>query len=121
MSEGESTWQDVLKTQQEELRRLEMESDALDAETGQLDVDINKALRRNSSKIGSLRPSSGTGRVAVSVIPGSPARGRDLVAALHEEAPDLPDIQVERERPPPEPAPPSTPDIDSKAPDTAAK
>ena len=120
--DGDENWQDVLRAQQDEMRRLEMMNEALDEGTGQLDADINKALKRTSTKLASSRPLSGKKRGGSAGMIGSPPRGRDLVESLHEEAPDLPDIQVDRENQDlPEPAPPTSPDIDPKAPDTAAK
>lgn len=122
MNEGdEGGWQDVLRTQQEELRRLEMMNDALDAGNGQLDADINKALKKASTK--SPRPlSSGRKRGASGggVGIGSPLRCRDLVQGLVEEVPDLPDVQSDQPGTLPEPAP-GSPDIDPKAPDTALR
>lgn len=124
MDDGdEGNWQDVLRAQQEELRRLELMNDELDAGTNQLDADINKALKKTSTKIATARPLSARKRGASggAIGVGSPLRGRDLVAGLEEDVPGIPDIDVgETAHKLPDPAPPS-PDIDPKAPETAAK
>lgn len=131
MGDTDGTWQDVLRTQQEELRRLELMNEALDAGTGQLDADINKALKKTSTKLATTsRPSSSSrptsaprGRIgpAIGLSPRHSRGGRDLVAGLDEDVPDIPHIQVNDHGALPEPAPPSSPDIDPKAPDTVAK
>jgi hypothetical protein len=43
-------WEEVLRAQQEELRRLEQMNEELDAGHGNLDADITKALRKSSLK-----------------------------------------------------------------------
>jgi hypothetical protein len=44
-----ASWQDILREQQEELRRLEQMNEALDADQGALDADINRALKPRSA------------------------------------------------------------------------
>lgn len=115
-------WQDVLRAQQEELRRLELMNEALDAGNGQLDADINRALRKTSVKLTSTRPSSGKtrGASAGAAMASSTPRSRQPVGG-DEEVPDIPSLNVSEDPTAAHPAPPTSPEIDPKAPDTAAK
>jgi hypothetical protein len=139
-----TSWQDILREQQEELRRLEQMNEALDADQGALDADINRALKPRSaaSTAAAARARSGAGGSAASHSRTSLGRtrissrgsGSFATAGADEEADHVSDAADEMEalnldmplkaRPGNDapPALPPSPEVDgSKAPEVALR
>jgi hypothetical protein len=117
---SDHTWQDVLKQQQDELRRLELMNEALDAGNTDLNAGITKALKKNSTKVATYRPSSGKSRGSTNIKSDAfdDMHNHDSAANV---PPVVPDAHLS-DHDETTGMQPTSPEIDaSKAPDTAAK